>query len=347
MRIAVVNSHVPFVHGGAEYLAGGLVSTLEGYGHEVELIRIPFQGHANALLDDILVSRLLDFKACALGDVDLLIALKFPAYLVRHPNKIIWTVHQFRAVYDLWHYPGGGYAARADGSLIRAAVRSADARAFEEALNVYAISRTVARRLATFNQVRAMPIFTPPEGANLYRSGLAEDYFFLPSRMTHIKRQDLIIRSLSLTRNPVRLVLAGPSSDGEYLGQLKSLIDDLQLQHRVRILGSISGEDKRELYARCIGVVFCPLDEDYGYVTLEAMLSSKPVVTTCDAGEPTEFVQHGVTGLIASTEPSSIAAALDEIWENRGRASAMGKAGHDLFKSLDISWDSAVRKLLA
>jgi glycosyltransferase involved in cell wall biosynthesis len=347
MRIAVVNAHVPFVHGGAENFATGLVSTLQKCGHEVDLIRIPFQVHPQSLLDNLLVSRMLDLQTCALGDVDLVVALKFPAYLVRHPCKIIWMIHQHRAVYDLWHNPLGGYAARSDGSLIRAAIQSADAQAFQEARSIYAISKTVSRRLAVFNQVRAAPILTPPEDADLFRAGNAEDYFYLPSRMTHIKRQDLIIRALATTRNPVRLVLAGPKSDMGYLEELKALVDALGLQHRARILGAISGKEKRDLYARCIGVVFCPIDEDYGYVTLEGMLSSKPVITTHDAGEPIEFVRHGETGLIVQPDPASIAAALDELWENRDKASAMGRAGRDFFASRDITWNNAVRMLLA
>ena len=39
-----------------------------------------------------------------------------------------------------------------------------------------------------------------------------------------------------------------------------------------------------------LGVIFPPLDEDYGYVTLEAMLAAKPVITCTDSGGPLEFV---------------------------------------------------------
>ncbi|HET6618594.1 MAG TPA: glycosyltransferase family 4 protein [Dongiaceae bacterium] len=347
MRIAVVNAHAPFVRGGAEYLANGLVSTLQDCGHEADLIRVPFRDDPQGLLDGLLVSRMLDLRTCALGDVDLIIALKFPVYLVPHANKIIWVIHQHRAVYDLWHNSLGGFSGRSDGALIRAAVRSADAQAYREAQSVYAISRTVSRRLTAFSQVHATPIFTPPEKAELFRAGLAEDFFYLPSRFTSIKRQDLIIRSLSRTRNPVRLVLAGPNSAGGYLRELEALVDELGLKHRVNFRGDISGEEKRNLYARCIGVVFCPIDEDYGYVTLEGMLSSKPIITTHDAGEPVEFVRHGETGLIVRPDPTSIAGAMDELWENRDRACAMGKAGRDFLASHDISWTNAVRTLLA
>ena len=33
--------------------------------------------------------------------VDLVIGTKFPSYVVRHPNKVVWLVHQFRQAYEL------------------------------------------------------------------------------------------------------------------------------------------------------------------------------------------------------------------------------------------------------
>jgi glycosyltransferase involved in cell wall biosynthesis len=255
-------------------------------------------------------------------------------------------IHQYRAVYDLWNNEVGGYAVRPSGALLRNAVQAADKQAFQEALDVHSISRTVSNRLLRFNNVDAAPILTPPEGADLFTCGTMEDFFYLPSRFTHVKRQDLIVRALSKTRNPIRLVLAGPNSDRSYLEGLEALIDELQLRSRVSLLGEVSAEESRDLYSRCLGVIFCPLDEDYGYVTLEGMLSSKAVVTTRDAGEPSEMVRHGETGYICSPDPTSIAAALDELWEDRRNAKTLGKAGREFYDSLGISWSAAARKLL-
>ena len=55
---------------------------------------------------------------------------------------------------------------------------------------------------------------------------------------------------------------------------------------RVRFLGEIDDDTLIELYANALAVVYPPFDEDFGYVTLEAFLSKKPVITTSDAGEP-------------------------------------------------------------
>ena len=51
-----------------------------------------------------------------------------------------------------------------------------------------------------------------------------------------------------------------------------------------------------ELYANALAVVYAPIDEDYGYVTLQAFLAGKPVITSSDSGGVLEWVEDGVTG---------------------------------------------------
>jgi len=93
-------------------------------------------------------------------------------------------------------------------------------------------------------------------------------------------------------------------------------------------------------------VVFPPLDEDYGYVTLEAMLSSKPLVTCTDSGGPLEFVDPGETGLLANPSAESMAEAFDWLWENRTEARRMGEAARERYANLRISWHTVVEGLV-
>jgi glycosyltransferase involved in cell wall biosynthesis len=103
----------------------------------------------------------------------------------------------------------------------------------------------------------------------------------------------------------------------------------------------------RELYARSLGVVYPPLDEDYGYVTLEAMLSRKPVITCSDSGGPLEFVVNRQTGLVAEPAVESLAAAMDEIWGARNAARQWGEAGRQLYEDMRIEWPYVLERLLA
>ena len=128
---------------------------------------------------------------------------------------------------------------------------------------------------------------------------------------------------------------------------MKALARKLRVHGRVEWLGQVSEEDKRHLYARALAVVYPPLDEDYGYVTLEAMLAAKPVITCTDSGGPLEFVRHEQTGLIAEPEGDSLARALDRIWIERQQAKEWGEAGRAFYDKLEITWPGVVRKLLS
>src|SRR5882724_8744385 len=98
MKVAVVTNCVPFLTGGAEHLARALTRKLAQAGHEALLVRIPFRWEPpEKILESMLACRLL-----RLPNVDRVVALKFPAYYIPHPNKVLWLLHQFRQAYDLW-----------------------------------------------------------------------------------------------------------------------------------------------------------------------------------------------------------------------------------------------------
>jgi glycosyltransferase involved in cell wall biosynthesis len=116
------------------------------------------------------------------------------------------------------------------------------------------------------------------------------------------------------------------------------------VEDRVELLGFVDAEDLLSLYARCRAAYYAPLNEDYGYVTVEGFLSRKPVVTTSDAGGPLEFVSEGETGLVAAPEPAAIAEAIDRLWAlPEARLREMGEAGHARVK--DITWDHVIDRL--
>jgi hypothetical protein len=101
MRIAVVTNQAPFVYGGAEQLATWLGEQLRQRGHEAQIVRIPFRWHPpGKVLDHMLAARLLHIRSA-----DRVVAMKFPAYYIRHESKVLWLLHQFRQAYELWGTP--------------------------------------------------------------------------------------------------------------------------------------------------------------------------------------------------------------------------------------------------
>ena len=92
-------------------------------------------------------------------------------------------------------------------------------------------------------------------------------------------------------------------------------------------------------------MIYPPFDEDFGYVTLEAFLASKPVITCRDSGGPTEFVVDGENGFVCEPAAEAIGAALAGLAGDRGRAAALGEAGREVARR--ITWDGVVEKLVA
>jgi len=142
-------------------------------------------------------------------------------------------------------------------------------------------------------------------------------------------------------RGGARLKIAGA---GPLAGDLRKQIDGLGVADRVELLGFVSPDELIALYAGCRAAYYAPLNEDYGYVTVEAFLSRKPVVTTTDAGGVLEFVSAGETGVITEPTPEAIAAGIDELWGfPESRLRELGEAGRARVE--DISWDRVIDRL--
>jgi glycosyltransferase involved in cell wall biosynthesis len=113
---------------------------------------------------------------------------------------------------------------------------------------------------------------------------------------------------------------------------------------RVDVLGAAAQEALVDLYAGALAVVYAPYDEDYGYVTLEAFLSGKPVITATDSGGTLEFVEDGVTGFIVPPEPEAIASAINRLAADRMLAARLGALGRQ--RAQAVTWNGVIEHLL-
>ena len=346
MRVAVATVQVPFVRGGAEMLAENLCTALRTAGHEAEIVSVPFRWYpADTIPQQMLACRLLDLTESMGTRIDRVIGLKFPAYLIPHPDKVQWILHQHRGAYDLWEQHWGDLYGAPGGAEARDAIRMADTRLIPQARRVFTISRNVATRLRHYNGIAAQPLYHPPPLAGRYHDGPAEDYLLMPSRLNGPKRQDLIVDALARTRHPVRVVFIGAADDSGWADGVVARAHAVA-PGRTTWLGAVPDERKIELLAAAIAVLVPPLDEDYGYVTLEAMLSARAVITCSDSGGPLEFVEHGRNGLVCEPDARALADAMDQLWAGREWARAMGAEGLAIYRALGLSWDHVVQCLL-
>jgi len=339
MNIIVTANTVPFIHGGADYHIEGLIEELKIRGHQVESIRFPFQFSPNSEVTNLMAFCESQNYICPNGQaVDRVISLQFPAYGVHHTSHVIWLMHQHREAYDL--YPDHPTSEQA---LLRDQIVDYDNRTIAIAAKVYTNSACVSSRLQKFNHIESEPLYHPPHAWQHFYNQEAQDFIFFPSRLEELKRQGLLIEAAVHLKSPVKIIIGGIGGQGE---AYQAKIDKLDLADKVRLIGRFSEQEKFTYYAQCLAVFFAPKDEDYGYITLEAMLSSKPVITCTDSGGPLEFVEDQVTGYVCDPDPKAIARAIDKLYEDKQKAKSMGQAGYNKYHFANISWDNVIETLL-
>ncbi len=332
MRIAVLRPQVAFSRGGAEIFTDELVRQLRERGHEAEIVSVPFKWYpGQRVLTQAFLWRLLDLTEADGAPIDMVVATKFPSYCIRHPNKVVWLLHQFRQAYELDRTELGQFSESAEDRALRGRVQRLDETALGEARKLFATSGNVAERLRRSTGLEAEVLPHPPQELP-YRTEAYEPFVLSVNRLDRAKRIDLLIEAAA--RQGVDVVIVG---DGPDRGRLESLANG-----RARFTGRISEQELADLYARCRAVFYAPVDEDFGMVPFEAFLAEKPVLTTTDAGGPLDVVHERETGRVVEPTVDAIAAALT-IGEDEARA--WGKAGKALAEQ--VTWDSAIDRLLA
>jgi glycosyltransferase involved in cell wall biosynthesis len=340
--VLVCEAQVPFVEGGAEYHVRELVRQLEMAGYDTELVRVPFKWYPKAeIAAHAAAWRLLDLSESNGRPIDVVIATKFPTYFARHPHKVAWLIHQYRAAYELAGTPYSDFSHIEDDVGLRADLVALDTAMLGECRRVFANSANTAARVTRFNGLPAEALYHPPRLASMLHAGPAESYVLAVGRLETIKRMDLVIRALAHAPPDVSLVLAGT---GTQQAALAALIEQEGLTDRVRLPGQVADDEIVRLYAGALGVIFPPYDEDYGYVTLEAFLAHKPVVTTTDAGGPNEFVVDGVNGFVVHPTAEALGDAICRLARDRTRAGTMGDAGYERARA--ITWAGVIERLM-
>ncbi len=343
-NILLCTTQVPFTTGGAEAHVANLQAALRAAGYRAETVALPFKWYpAEQIVRDILAWRLLDLTESNGVPVDLVVGLKFPAYVVGHPNKVLWIIHQHRAAYNLAGTPFDDLSPLPEGPRVREIVRRCDEQFIPEARKVFANSQTVAARLRRFNDIESETLYHPPPRADRLRSGETGDYVFYPSRLEPQKRQEILIEAMRHVTTPVRAVLAGGTRDE---ARYRDLVKSYGVADRVELRGFVAEDELIDLYANALAVCYLPFDEDYGYVTLEAMHAARAVVVAADGGGAAEFVEHTATGLVCEPDPRAVAASIDQLHSDRPAALRMGRRARDKFLSMNITWPHVVERII-
>jgi len=340
--VLVCEAQVPFVHGGAEIHVRELVRELRARGYDTERVSVPFKWYPKEeILPHAAAWRLLDLSESNGRAIDLVIASKFPSYFARHPNKVTWLIHQYRAAYELCGTKYSDFSHVESDVGLRNTLIRLDTEMLRESRRLFTNARNTAGRLLKFNGLEAEPLYHPPRLAPRLAPGPYGDYVLSVGRLESVKRVDLAIAAMACSDPRLRLVIAG---DGTQRANSERAAEQAGVGDRVTFLGTVGDDQLVELYRGALAVVYPPYDEDFGYVTLEAFLARKPVVTCSDSGGPNEFVVHGENGFVCEPTAASLGEAFVALDADRRRAAAMGDAGFAVASR--ITWDGVIEKLV-
>lgn len=385
MKIAIVApSPVPFTIGGAELLLSGMQDAINNYtSHQCELIKLTTK--EDTFWD--LIGSYYKFYQLDLSHFDMVISTKYPSWMTRHSNHIVYMLHPLRGLYDTYHLCNSctelpdqlktglvkeilditevriGKVKDVDdlfqklfqlrseqdnyskeiftfpGPFIRKIIYFLDrwALSYENIREYFSISENVKGRQDYFPPSARVKVIYPPSKIEDFECRGFE-YLFTVSRLDSPKRIDMLIEAMRFVPHDIRLKIAGEGSEKTRLMELAQ--DDA----RIEFLGFVTENELIDLYANALVILFVPLDEDYGYVTVEGMASAKPVITTFDSGGPLEFVSDLKTGFIVDPDPKHIADKINFFVEHVEEARKMGLLANEKVKN--ISWKNFAAKLI-
>lgn len=202
----------------------------------------------------------------------------------------------------------------------------------------YCISETVKKRTEYFPLKDAEVIaLHHPSFLKNYQHG-EYSHIFMVSRLDGPKRIDMLIKAMKYVKGDVKLYIAGT---GPMEQELKRLAEG---DERIQFLGFVNDEDVERYYANSLVIPYFPYDEDFGLITIEAMMHGKPVITTTDSGGPTEFVKNGETGFVTDLDPKQIGKKISYFVEHPEEAKRMGQNAYNRVKN--ITWTNTVNKIL-
>jgi glycosyltransferase involved in cell wall biosynthesis len=341
--LIVATASPPFAEGGHLVMARELVRALREAGHDTSLVITP-QNRFGRQGSAYLAAWCTDVEVAHEGRrVDQVISLRYPAYAVRHDRHVVWLNHRMREYYDLWDQFSAqlSFKNRVKERVRRAVLHRADTFLLNRAERRFVISATVQKRLQRWGRISSEVLYPPPP-VREYRCDGYGDYLFAVSRLTPLKRFDLILRALAEPiAAGIRCVIAG---EGSELKELQRLRNNLDLADRVEFVGRLDEAQLVEHLARCRAVVFPPVNEDYGFVSVESFSCAKPVITCSDSGGVAELVRDGQNGFVTDPTPEALAAKMRVVMDDRNLAIRLGEAGR--VDASKMTWPDAVNKLL-
>ena len=323
-------------------IARELTRALRDAGHDAHLIVTP-QNRFGHQASAYLATWLTDVTSSEGRAIDQVISLRYPSYAVRHRRHVCWLNHTMREYYDLWDTFSATLSVkgRLKERVRKMFIHAADRYLLTHLSRLFVQSKTVQQRMATWQAVNSTVLYPPAPQRDYRCEGYGPEFLFV-SRLTRLKRADLLVRALATpAAHAIRLVIAG---EGEEREPLERLATNLGVIGRITFSGRLTDDQLIGELAACRAVCFPPFQEDYGFVTVEAFASRKAVITCRDSGGPAELVKDGVNGFVCEPAPEALGRAMRRLADDAKLAERMGTAAFEA--GARLTWPETVRQLV-
>lgn len=342
MNIAIFEPSIGGI-GGAQKVIARYSNYLQSKGHKVELFtqryapETAYEGFEKLKINIVkptvkIFSPFTFFKK--FKGFDIHITNGFPSNFISIRNKYtIWICYSpTRYFYDLKKitFEQASICGKILLSLKNLLFKKIDLSSAKKMDIILPISENVQKRVKKYYKKDAPNIFYPGVDFNEYKRGEYDDYLLCVSRLEGPKRVDMIVKSMNFVKNKkIKLYIVGDGSEREKIKKLCEKKDN------VKFIGKVEEEKLRGLYSNCLAVIYCPIDEDWGLVPIEAAASEKLTLGVNEGGLK-ETIIDGQTGfLLNKPSPQKIAKKIDCVANNKKIAKKMGIEAKKYAKKYD------------
>ncbi len=281
-------------------------------------------------------------------DYDFLNAHTSPSEWIRHLNsRLLWYCHTpIREVYDLYTFrqKNRSYKEKLLYFSFTSAYKLLSKSVINKIEHIATNSNNTHDRIKKYFG-RDATIINPGIDVKEFTNKGDGKYFLYHTRFYPNKRQDYVVEAFAkfqkkMKKQNYRLILSGSiSNDKEHLAYVQKL-KDMKVKNVV-FKFNISEEEKRKLYANTTAMLFAAVNEDFGIVPLEAMASSKPVISVKEGG-PMETIMDGKTGFLVDST-TQMAEKMKFLVEHKDIAEKMGKEARKHVEK-NYSWEKFFEK---
>jgi hypothetical protein len=328
MRVLIVDNLTPFAAGANDALAGALQRQLVMAGHAAEVLRLPCQPEPAQRIP----SQMLMVRAFELSNVDHVIALAFPASLIRHPSKTLWL--------------SPPSSPREPAPALQQLIRNASRQSAAESRNVFCTSEPGRLQLRDGHGIAAELLRAPILDPQLYAGGAPGDYIYAAAPSATSGSLELL-QAMRYADPDVKLIIAGRPDSPAAAQQLHDAVAQLGLQQRVQLDLRPLPEAAHARYVRQAAAVACVGDSaEAGGLALEAANAGKPLITTTAHCASRGLARHRLTGWVVDPDPSALADAINQVFRHPAWSAAYGAQARELLRSSGLDWPDTLEALL-